>query len=122
MQAITIPDDDNPLTAHRRVAIAALLGRVLQGAYPGRDWMVKVSFDCSTATIFCAQVSLEYGYVLHTGVSTVELERKAFRAGGEILERFGLSRAKNNDGEDSSELLRDLRGNALGHKQGERAV
>jgi hypothetical protein len=118
MQVITTPSDDHPETMSRRVAIAALLGRVLLAAYPGRDWMVKVSYDCSMATVFCAQVSLEYGYVLHTTASTVELERAAFRAGGEILERFGLHRTKK-DGDDATQLLRDGRGNVIGAKKGE---
>jgi len=118
MKPIIVPDDADPKRKAAREQIAGVLGRTLVESYPGRDWMVKISYDMTVATVFCAQVSLEHGYVLHTGVPLHQLQAKAKRAGGEILERFGLHRGKG-DGADAAGLIRDGRGNVIGAKQGE---
>lgn len=120
MKPIFVPSDDNPKHAAKKARIAGVLGRTLLETFPGRDWMVKVSSDCTIATVFCAQISLEHGYVLHTRDVMHLLQAKAKRAGGEILERFGLHRGKG-DGVDAQGLIRDLRGNVIGAKQGELA-
>jgi hypothetical protein len=121
MKPIIVPDDADPKRRALREHYAGVLGRTLVDTYPGRDWMVKISQDCTVATVFCAQVSLEHGFVLHTGVVLHELQAKAKRAGGEILERFGLHRGKG-DGADASGLIRDGRGNVIGAKRGEIVV
>jgi hypothetical protein len=118
MKPIITPSDDDPTKAVWRQQIAGVLGRTLVETFPGRNWMVKVSADCTIATVFCAEVSLEHGYVLHTKAAWHELQAKAKRAGGEILERFGLHRGKG-DGADAAGLIRDLRGNVIGAKKGE---
>lgn len=119
MKPIIVPDDTDPKRKASRDFIAGALGRALMTAYPGRDWMVKVSHDLTVASVFCAQISLEWGYTLHTNVPLHQLEAKARMAGGELLERFGLHRGKG-DGEDASVLLRDGRGNVISARQGER--
>lgn len=118
MKPIITPSNDDPVKDATRQRIAGVLGRTLLDTFPGRNWMVKVSNDCSIATVFCAEVSLEHGYVLHATQTMHELQIKARRAGGEILERFGLHRGKG-DGDDAVGLIRDMRGNVIGAKQGE---
>jgi len=97
--------------------IANRIGLTLHTAYPNRNWLVRVSDDLSVATINCTDISLEYGYMLHLDKITHDLELAARVAGGEILERFHLSRDKYSD--DGALLLVDRRGEALGAKQGE---
>lgn len=66
---------------------------VLQQHYSGHVWGVALSDDCSMTYIRCFSVSGEMGYSLHTDkLSGDELKRKAIRAGGEILERYKMSR------------------------------
>lgn len=98
-------------------AIANRMGRVLQTTYPNRNWLVRVSDDLSIATINCVDISLEYGFMIHLDKITHDLELAARIAGGEILERFNLSRDKYS--EDGALLRVDRRGEALGAKQGE---
>lgn len=97
--------------------IANRMGRVLQATYPNRNWLVLISEDCTVATIKCTDISLEYGYIIHLDKIAHEYELAARRAGGEILERFNLSRDKYS--EDGALLRVDRRGEALGAKQGE---
>lgn len=97
--------------------IANRIGSTLQRTYPNRNWLVRVSDDLTIATINCTDISLQYGYTIHLDKITHELELVARFAGGEILERFNLSRDKYAD--DGALLRVDRRGEALGAKQGE---
>jgi hypothetical protein len=98
-------------TRSARNAIGKALGR----AYPQHPWMVAMSDDGSVAQIVCPAISSEFGMVIHVNQINEELERKAVRMGGELLERFRVSRTA----ADFSHLSRDARGSAHGAARGE---
>ena len=69
------------------------IGDVLVKKYPGYTWMVKPYQDESAYQLFCLELSGEWGYVLHH--NKIDNDYKAVvRAGGEILERYKLSRVR----------------------------
>lgn len=86
-------------TALREHWIAHCLGRALKKAYPGRDWLVKVDAEGGIASVHCPHISMEYGFVIHLDKPAKFLEKKAIQYGGELLERFRLSRAKAQEGD-----------------------
>lgn len=66
---------------------------VLLKHYPDHLWGVALSDDCSMTYIRCFSVSGEMGYSLHTNkLNGDDMKRKVKVAGGEILERYNMSR------------------------------
>jgi len=65
----------------------------------------------------CCDISMEWGYVLHLTQSIHQLTRKAITAGGEILERFRLSRERHSSG-DAKDLAKNIQGYAIGAQHG----
>lgn len=100
MTDATLIDIDSPESAMHRyaqdVAMAKQLSEVLQRHYPGHLWAVNVETRSGLITIRDMYLSGQWGYVLKIGAvySASSLERDAVRAGGEILERFRMSRAQ----------------------------
>jgi hypothetical protein len=96
----TLIDIESPEAAiHRHandVNMAKTLSEKLQEAYPGHLWGVNVEGRTGLITIRNLYLSGQWGYVLKIGdvYSISSLECDAVRAGGEILERFRLSRAQ----------------------------
>lgn len=96
----TLIDIESPEAAMHRTAndqnMAKMLCERLQQHYPGHLWAVNVEGRTGLITIRNLYLSGQWGYVLKIGhvYSASSLERDAVRAGGEILERFRLSRAQ----------------------------
>lgn len=92
--------------------ICRAVGAALQKAYPGRMWFVDVSISGGVVTVQAPKITSRHGYVLKMKdyPTTEWLQRAAIKAGGEILERFSLSRERPG-GEES--LRRDARGEAI---------
>lgn len=93
--------------------ICKAIGGALVKHYPNRRWYVDVSIVGGVAKVLCPSISMLHGYTIHIkSVTNDDLEKKAIRAGGEILERFKLSRNQGAEGGEEF-LLRDARGEAL---------
>lgn len=78
--------------------MASKIGTALVQAYPKRQWGVRVDLPGGVMVILCPSVSNEKGYHMHLKGDTIHtMELRALRAGGEILERYGISREKRVD-------------------------
>lgn len=106
--------DPNALDVSGSLAILTKrYGEALEKKYPGWLWTINPDEDGGVIYIYSLRLSGEYGFVLKTGeVENDAHEKAAIRAGGEILERYGIRRGKYD-----RELLRgkitDLRGNFI---------
>lgn len=76
------------------VALCTSVGEALAKYYPRHRWRVAASADCSTVNITHDGLGWRYGMVLHALSlhNVADMERKVMRAGGELLERYGVSR------------------------------
>lgn len=89
--------------------VCIAVGEDLTRAFPGYPWMVGANHEAGTLQIdlmIDKPIGLErYGFLLH--ISTVlgaGGQKAVMRAGGELLERFGLRRGVAH--EDTSEIAR----------------
>lgn len=78
-----------------QVMQAALVGEALFRAYPGHLWFVQ--FDHGLISVRHGLLSSKWGFYINpngkTKIATSsELEKKAIHLGGELLERFNISR------------------------------
>lgn len=90
--------------------IAKQIGEALVTCYPGRQWWVDVDGRNGIVVIACPSVSMTKGYHIHCNkTDTVPLIRRAVNAAGEILERYGQSRARNIDAVALEEAPRGVR-------------
>jgi len=88
-------------------------GEALEKQYPGWWWTINPDEDGGVIYIYSLRLSGEWGYVLKTGeVQDDAHEKAAIRAGGEILERYGIRRGKY-DRELLQGKMQDLRGNFI---------
>ena len=72
---------------------AARMGITLMRAYPGHGWEVEVDSFQGIAKIFNRHMSPIQGYILKLKeIELATIDKRIVRIGGEILERFGLSR------------------------------
>jgi len=78
------------------LALAKRLAEHLTRHYPGHLWAVNVDSHQGVATIQNMRLSGRWGFVLKFPDLTYEDEiaREAMRAGGELLERYRLSRGR----------------------------
>lgn len=85
--------EDNGLTA-LEMLFAKRISETLMKHYPGYLWAVDVSR--SIVNIRCLDAHGLMGYTLHVPneYSASEFDKRVVRAGGEILERFQLSRRR----------------------------
>lgn len=74
------------------------LAEALHEAYPGHLWAVTCEGEKGIATVRNLALSGNQGFVLHLAkfFSGSELKRGAIMAGGEVLERYRVSRGRAN--------------------------
>lgn len=91
---INIFEDDDKKQAKLEMWICKQIGDTLVRTYPNRQWGVEVDIPGQMVIIMCPSLSLEKGYhISMMGDRTInDLQQRAIRAGGEILERYGISR------------------------------
>jgi len=115
---ITFENSGQAGDAIKADGVCKTIGKALVKHYPNRQWYVDVSISGGVAKILCPSISVLHGYTLHIKSETDDnLQKKAIRAGGQILEMFKLSRARNATGGEEF-ILRDARGEALQAKTG----
>lgn len=106
------PEEAKTYAANR--SIAHFIGGELKRHYPLRVWAVQPQVDQGVVDIFLLDATGRWAYTLHLAHKTFEiLGREAVRAGGEILERFNLSREKRFNRDHVETLSRNIRGEAI---------
>lgn len=105
--------DMHAMAKQRRVRNA--IGTALARHYPWHPWHISVSGDSSVAQITCPGITTRYGMVLHCKGETLDLERKAVRMAGELLERYRVSRIAG----DFDHIRKNALGEAVGAHKGE---
>lgn len=78
-------------------AVCRQVGEDLTRYYPGHNWMVGCNHDAGTVVIdlpYAKPLNMQnYAYVLYlTTILGADGRAAVMRAGGELLERFGLAR------------------------------
>ena len=79
--------------------------------FPGYDWLVSASDDTGIIDIYLPEMGGNQAYTLHITKLDSNL-KKVVNAGGEILERYGLSRTKMREDE-MAIIARDVNGTAI---------
>lgn len=93
---ITDSEDNN--VAKIEYWMAKEIGTKLMAEYPDRQWAADVDARSEVVVIMCPSLSTRRGYHLHIrGLTLKQIQIKAVRAAGQILERFGISRARKVD-------------------------
>lgn len=93
------------------------LGTALFKALPHRRWYVEVLNKGRIAVVKIPEISMEYGMVVHLEQSIEADIKQVIHAGGELLERFNLTRGAT-DNNDLMSLARTHKG-VIGAKEGE---
>lgn len=108
---------DEPVGALNDILMAKGMAEDLHAAYPGHLWAVSCNGKTGMADVRNMALSGNYGFriKLHQTYSASEFKAKVLRAGGEILERYRLTRGKANDGE-YGDLRQDYAGQIKGDK------
>lgn len=85
---------DDPLAA-RKIELAKKVGAVLAELYPHHPWRLYPTIDGTCLYVMNDGLAMRQAYVLHTAnlEAAPDFRARVMRAGGEILERFGVSRA-----------------------------
>jgi len=108
--------DEDPLQDMREMDLAKKYAEQLEAAYPGHLWAVTVDLRGGVAQVFNMSLTGRYGFVIK--LSRLKFDPKALvMAGGEILERYRLSRGKMIEAEIAG-LKRDFSGAAIGDLSG----
>ncbi len=94
---VNLLETDDAKRAKLEYWIAKKIGEKLIAAYNNRQWECIVDLDAQVLIIKCPSLSLKKGYYLGLGRTIHELGLAAVRAGGEILERYGVTRARTTD-------------------------
>ena len=90
---VNLLETDDAKRAKVEFWIAKQIGEDLCRVYPRREWGVYVDAENEIVCITCPSVSTTKGYYLHIRGSTLhDLQVRARRAAGEILERHGITR------------------------------
>ena len=100
------------------MALAKDYADALNTAYPGHLWAISVQGAQGIATIHNLMLSGKYGYLLHLNkrYSASEARKAVVMAGGEILERFKVSRGRMDEGKMNAMPV-DFAGNPIGDLQ-----
>jgi len=102
---------------YRKVAADLLcknIGKMLTRHYPGRRWHVEVNLRGGVAHIRLPDISMRYGITMHLARTVNELNQRTIHVGGEMLERFGLSRNQNATNDDIAHVPKNrITGEAL---------
>jgi hypothetical protein len=94
--------------------LAKQIGTAIAKKYPNRQWGVRVNVQGQLAIITCDDLSLLNGYHLLFNRDTVhDLQLRAVKAAGEVLERFNVSRNIIFDPDIMETVLRDFRGEVI---------
>lgn len=116
----TSEDGDDPFMQAARDYKAGIVGRTLVKHYPWVNWLVdiKMDKDGGLAYIRVPEISTKYGMIVMLTEVQPALEYETRKAGGELLERFNVSRGEN-AGRDIIQLRRGADGEAIGAQKGE---
>ena len=88
-------EDDDARVAKLEMWTAKAIGETLVKHYPNRQWGVNVDVLGRMVVITCPSLSHTHGYHIAMKDDTIDaLQQRAVHAGGEILERFGISRGR----------------------------
>lgn len=93
------------------------LGSALCRTYPYRKWYVEVVDKGRVAVVKIPDISMEFGVIIHLEQVIEPDIKKVCFAGGELLERFNLTRGKS-DNHDLMDLDRNQNG-VIGAREGE---
>jgi hypothetical protein len=89
---------------------AKAIGAHLMRRFRNREWVVDVDIRNEMVIIGCPELSKVKGYYLPMRRDTLQvLQERAYRAAGEILERYNVSRALDVDPDSFEMLPRDFR-------------
>jgi hypothetical protein len=92
--------------------IAKTIGAELCGVYPGHGWVVEADARNGIAKICNKHMGVKAGYIYKLkDINIGTFKRDMMRIGGDILERYKLSRGKMIESEVLG-VIRDQRGNA----------
>ena len=94
------PEDSHEVkSAQLEYWIAKQIGTDLAGTYKNRQWHVDVDARNNIIIISAPNLSKIFGYHLHMrdGETMTQLLLRTRKAGGEILERYDVTRARNTD-------------------------
>lgn len=76
-------------------SIAREVAECLNKAYPGHAWAVRANVETGLCQVYNLRLSGTWGFVLHLDdLATDPSMKLTIRAGGELLERYNLSRAR----------------------------
>jgi hypothetical protein len=94
------------------LTLAKNMADLLHRHYPGHLW--AVTCEEGVATVRNLYLSGNWGFVIKVGdvYSMSDFDRKIVRAGGELLERFKMSRGKFRD-DQYSDIKTDFAGNLI---------
>ncbi|MFA7290904.1 MAG: hypothetical protein WC023_01525 [Rhodocyclaceae bacterium] len=108
---------DSPQVAALDFNMARDMAEALHAAYPGHLWAVTCEGEKGIATVRNMYLSGNWGFVLKLkDISTAsDWKKKVVMAGGELLERYRLSRGSA-DQAAIADLQSDKFGNILGDK------
>lgn len=112
VNVIKVAGDEDAEKTIKADALCRRMGAMLQKHYPGIRWYVDVNLDGGVSNIRCADIAMAFGYVLHLHCSEIELERQVVLAGGQILERFAVSRERQAV-RDISHIVKNAKGDAV---------
>lgn len=91
-------DNEDERKAKLEMWIAKQVGEKLVAAYNNRQWKVIVDLKNQMLIVACDSISNNKGYHIKMAGRTIhDLQEKAVRAAGEILERHNLTRARKFD-------------------------
>lgn len=95
MNNMTQMATDTPELDVNDLVMARHMADTLHKHYPGHLWAVTCDGTKGIATVRNLALSGDWGYVLHLPLiySASEWDKRVLRAGGEILERYRISRA-----------------------------
>jgi hypothetical protein len=110
-------DDDADPTCANDMLLAKEIADTLHSHYHGHLWGVQVSGRTGMADIFLVLVSGNMGFrlKLKNMFSASDFKRDVIRAGGEILERYNLTRGRFDEAQ-LAQLKTNFAGDYLYHR------
>lgn len=105
---VTDSEDNN--IAKIEFWMAKEIGTKLMAEYPNRQWAVDVDARNKVVIVMCPSLSTRRGFHIHIqGLTLKQIQIKAVRAAGEILERFGVTRGRKQDPNEFDHLPQTVR-------------
>ena len=107
-----VQDPEEAVYRIKDFEIAKTIGAELCGIYPGHGWIVEADARNGIAKICNRHMGVNAGYMYKLNdIEFSTFKRDMMRIGGDILERYKLSRGRMVEAEVLG-VIRDLRGNA----------